>query len=82
MGKENKEEDDILSYVPQQINQNVARAIEIIEELNLYTENMNYREEDFITQLADRIDRYGNQTYISGSQMSWLEDLYKEYGKR
>jgi hypothetical protein len=59
---------------------NTERAAEcqrLIEELRDFTDEMNDKEKGFVIDMDDRLSRYGEATYVSDSQFSWLSEIYR-----
>lgn len=44
-----------------------------------YTDEMESHESDFVEQLQERFDKYGDETFISGKQIGWLRSLEARY---
>ena len=61
-------------------NYNEERAAEskrLVEELADFTDEMNDWEKGFIYDLAERIDRFGEKTYVSDAQFDKLSEVYR-----
>lgn len=57
----------------------VQEALDLLEELSSYTNDLNSREMDFVVDVTSKLEGYGFKTYISESQIKWLRDIYKKY---
>ncbi len=55
-------------------------ARELVDKLVDSTGDMCEREADFITSMAERLEKYGTRTVVSPKQLFWLRDLVEKYG--
>ena len=42
--------------------------------------DLRSREHEFITQLQNRFNEYGAETFLSPKQRAWIDDIYKRLG--
>jgi len=64
---------------PENAHRHTAAAVEIVELLEDHVERMNDREREFIEDMRDRLDRFGERTFVSDAQMNWLRKLEETY---
>jgi hypothetical protein len=58
---------------PEQRLAEAQRIMEIISDLP--TEQLSQRDEDFLTEMQDRLDQYGERCMVSTKQLFWLRDI-------
>lgn len=58
---------------------NTERAAEcqrVVEELRDFFEELPQNEKIFVTDMDERLTKYGEGTYVSDKQYDWLTDIY------
>jgi len=59
---------------------NTERAAEcqtLVEEIQLFFEELPKSEQTFIQQIDERLTKWGQATYISDDQYKWIQDIYE-----
>lgn len=56
-----------------------AEAATIVNILEDHTESMKEHEADFVTDMSERLDKYGDECFVSEKQISWLRSLQERY---
>ena len=59
---------------------NTERAAEcqrLVEELRPFYEELKDKEKSFVTDIDERLTKYGEGTFISDSQYDWLTNIYQ-----
>ena len=54
-------------------------AIDLVGRLLDFTDRVTSKEFDFIASMDERITDYGEETFVSDSQIEWLRDLAIKY---
>ena len=60
-------------------NSRAIEALRIVKMLEDHSEELDSRESDFYTNIADRLEQYGDKTFVSPKQLFWLRDLKDRY---
>lgn len=47
-----------------------------LEKIEAEGRNLTERERDFVSDLRDRVDRFGNSGLVTEKMAKWLEDIY------
>ena len=55
------------------------RMTMLLEQLGEERGAMNPRSQEFFDQQVERFKQYGDRTFLSPKQKSWLESLYEEH---
>jgi hypothetical protein len=55
----------------------VAECQTLLEDIRNFYEELNSKEKEFITGLDERLTKYGQSTYISDKQYSWLQGIHE-----
>jgi hypothetical protein len=51
----------------------------LVNILSDYSDQMELHESGFVESLQERFDRYGDETFVSEKQISWLRSLETRY---
>lgn len=49
----------------------------LVTEIVTFMDELNQKETQFILDMAERLDRYGEKTFISDSQYKWIQAIYE-----
>lgn len=54
-------------------------AHRIVFEMGLKDIALEPREQDFVGKIAERLEQYGSEAFVSPKQLFWLRDLKEKY---
>jgi len=56
------------------------RAVEckrLVDEITTFESELNSHEKSFISDMTDRLDKYGDKTRVSDKQYKWIQSIYE-----
>lgn len=57
----------------------VEQLTQLLSELKDIEIKLNDRERGFVFDVAERLTKYGDRTYMSPKQRQWLDDIHAKY---
>lgn len=59
-------------------SEGVAEFIRLVEELSDFTEGMSGYDRQFIFDSSERIEKFGDKTFVSEGQLDFVRQLYRK----
>jgi uridine kinase len=54
-----------------------AECKTLVDEIQDFSEELKPNERSFIEDTKERLDKFGNETFISDKQYKWIQDIHE-----
>ncbi len=60
----------------------VTELRQLIDDITPHTDNLSPRSRDFVYEMSERLNEFGDLAYVSSVQLAWMRNLVAAVDKR